>query len=249
MDKNDKTMEFSPLKDERKEKINRDYDSVYSSARKSSYDNKKNYSDKSSDSKGLVYAVIALLVALIIAIVVGVIIIKGTNKENPDIIDEPIITEEEIEEEEEEEEPVKEEGTYNIIFYGETVKKTADGYEIAADMYDESFEKVGSRKIKITQETVIRESGKRMTAEGFVYTVESLTGEMISIEGKIREKDNFAILLSYDGSFREEMNSDTPEENETIDIPEENNQNNDPLQEDSPAQDSEESPNPQETVN
>lgn len=248
MDKNDKTMEFSPLNDERKEKINRNYDSVYNNARKSSYENKKNYSDKSSDSKGLVYAVIALLVALIIAVVVGVIIIKGPGKQTPDIIDEPIIMEEEIEEEEEEE-PIKEEGKYNIIFYGETVKKTSDGYEIAADMYDESFEKVGSRKIKITDETVIRESGKRMTAEGFVYTIESLTGEMISIEGKIREKDNFAILLSYDGSFREEMTVETPEENEINEIPEENNQNTGNLQQDDSSQSSEEPPEVQETVN
>lgn len=238
-------MEFSPLKDERKEKINRDYDSVYNNARKSAYENKKNYSDKSSDSKGLVYAVIALLVALIIAVAVGVVIIKGTEKQNPDIIDEPIVMEEEIEEEEEE--TIKEEGTYNIIFYGETVKKTSDGYEIAADMYDENFEKTGSRKIKITDETVIRESGKRMTAEGFVYTIESLTGEMISIEGKIREKDNFAILLSYDGSFREEMTVEIPEENEIIEIPEENNQNT--VQQDNSSQSDEEIPEVQETVN
>ncbi|MBR1969440.1 MAG: hypothetical protein IKA17_03690 [Clostridia bacterium] len=213
MNEKDKTVEFSPVKDVNKERVSRNASDVYSSARKNSYG--KAPQNKSDDNNGLIYFAIFLTVALIIAIVVGIIIITNTN--SMDKGNEPqenivIPVEDDIPEVEPEEEPVKEENDYNIIFYGETVKKSGNNYTVAADLYDASLKRVGSRKITITPDTVIRESGKRMSAEGFVYTIESLTGEMISVEGKIREKDNVALTLSYDGSFREEM--EEPEESE-----------------------------------
>ena len=214
MNEKDKTIEFNPVKDVNKEIINRNSSDVYSSARKNSYAQKPR--KKSNDNKGLIYLAIFLTVALIIAIVAGIFIITGTNSiNNENEPNENIVLPIEPEEPEEEE-IINEENIYNIIFYGETVKKVSEGYTIAADLYDDNLNKVGTRKITITPETVIKESGQRMSAEGFVYTIESLTGEMISVEGKIREKDSVALTLSYDGSFREEMQEPEEPEEEII---------------------------------
>lgn len=204
MNDRDKTVEFNPVTETNKEKVNRNTADVYSSARKNSYEQRPRR--KSNDNKGLIYLAIFLTIALIVAIVVGIFVITNTNSLNNETdSEENISVPVEEEKEEEEEEIVNEENIYNIIFYGETVKKQGDVYTIAADLYDDNLDKVGSRKIMINSETVIKESGKRMSAEGFVYIIESLTGEMISVEGKIREADSLALTLSYDGSFREEM--------------------------------------------
>lgn len=237
MNEKDKTVEFNPVKEVNKERINRSSSDVYSSARSNSYGQRPR--KKSNDSKGLIYIAIFLTVALIVAIVAGIIVISSTNSlNNEKEPEENIVFPVEDEEEEPEEEIVNEENIYNIIFYGETVKKTGDGYTIAADLYDSNLNKVGTRKIKITSETVIKESGERMSAEGFVYTIESLTGEMISVEGKIREEDSLALTLSYDGSFREEMQE--PEE-QPEEVPEEENPE---ITEPQPPQDNPEPENP-----
>ena len=209
MNERDKTVEFNPIKDVDKEKISRSSSDVYSSRRKNSYEH--NPRNQENDNNGLIYFAIILTIALIIAIVVGIIIISNSNsiKNEPDVEENIVIP---LEEEQEEENDVKEENIYNIIFYGETVKKSGNNYSVAADLYDENLKRVGSRKIIITPDTVIKESGKRMSAEGFVYTIESFFGETISVEGKIREKDNVALTLSYDGSFREEIEENTQEE-------------------------------------
>lgn len=216
MNERDRTVEFNPVKDVDRERVNRNSSDVYSSARKNSYSQERPRK-KSNDNKGLIYLAIFLTVALIIAIVVGIIVITNTNSiNNENEPDENIVAPIEEEETEEEEEIINAENDYNIIFYGETVTQKGNNYTIAADLYDEGLNKVGSRKITITPETVIKESGKRMSAEGFVYTIESLTGEMISVEGKIREEDSVALTLSYDGSFREEMQEEEEPEEEII---------------------------------
>ena len=48
--------------------------------------------------------------------------------------------------------------------------------------------------------------------------MENLAGEMIIFDGEIRESDNFAISLSFSGSFKEHVEEETapPEEDKKI---------------------------------
>lgn len=208
---NDKseTVEFRPIKEE-KQHINRSEEDVYSSARRNvRYDEKEN---GSSDRK-LIYIAVILAVLLIIAIAAGVFILKAgkpAQEQNELPVEENnLITENAPEEEAPEKEVIS---SYNIVFYGDSVIKKNGVYTILADLYNSSFEKEDNRKLVINGDTDIRENGKRLSAEGLVYAVERMAGEGVVFEGKIRESDNVVISISYDGSFREEIEAETEEE-------------------------------------
>lgn len=216
-----KTVEFRPVK-ENKQQVNRRENDVYSSARKAGV-----YEEKDEgQSKGLIYLAIVLAVLLIVAIVAGVIILSAGNnvdeETDPENPDNSVIVQDELPEEEEEE---KKEviTTCQIVFYGDSVIKKSDGYTILADLYDSSFNKTDNRKLVINDETDIRENGKRLSAEGLVYAVESMAGEGIVFDGQIRESDNVVLKLSYEGSFREEAEEETTPEEENPEevVPEE----------------------------
>ena len=216
-----KTVEFRPIK-ENKEHVNRKENDVYSNARKSNV-----YEEmEETQNKPLIILAIVLAVLLIVAIIAGVIILgRGNNGEEENIFPEDIIdVQEDLPEEEEEKEVILD---CQIVFYGDSVIKKDDGYTILADMYDSEFKKIDNRKLVINSETQIRENGKRLSAEGLIYAVESMAGEGIVFDGQIRESDNVVLKLSYEGSFREEAEEEPPAE----ETPE-----NNPSQEDIPEE-------------
>lgn len=213
-----KTVEFRPIK-EKKQQVNRRENDVYSNARKS-----KVYEEaEETQNKSLIILAIVLAVLLIVAIIAGVIILgRGNNGSEEKLPTEDIIDiEEEIPEEEKEKEVITE---CQIVFYGDSVIKKENGYTILADLYDGEFKKIDNRKLVISDETQIRENGKRLSAEGLIYAVESMAGEEIVFDGKIRESDNVVLKLSYEGSFREEAEEEPP-------VEEENPENNPPQEE------------------
>ena len=204
-----KTVEFRPVK-EKKQQVNRKENDVYSSARKS-----KVYEEaEETQNKSLIILAIVLAVLLIVAIIAGVIILgRGNNSSEEKLPTEDIIDiQEEIPEEEEEKEVIT---GCQVVFYGDSVIKKSDGYTILADLYDSEFKKIDNRKLVINNETQIRENGKRLSAEGLIYAVESMAGEGIVFDGQIRESDNVVLKLSYEGSFREEVEEEPPAEEET----------------------------------
>ena len=209
---NDKsqTLEFKPVREE-KERVDRSSEDVYSSKRRNeSYKQEPKGSDKK-----LVIIAIVLSVLLIIAIIAGAIIISSENKKVEN--DPPVAVLEEEEIPEEEPEPEKDIIlVYNIVFYGESVMEKDGQYTIFADLLNNAFEKEDNRKLIINDETDIRENGKRISKDGLVYLIESMVGEQIVFEGEIRDKDNVLLSVSFDGSFREELNQqeETEEENE-----------------------------------
>ncbi len=199
-----KTVEFRPIK-EKKQQVNRKENDVYSNARKS----KVYVEAEETQNKSLIILAIVLAVLLIVAIIAGVIILgRGNNSPEENIPTEDIIdVQEEIPEEE------KEVITAcQIVFYGDSVIKKESGYTILADLYDSEFKKIDNRKLVISGETQIRENGKRLSAEGLIYAVESMAGEGIIFDGQIRESDNVVLKLSYEGSFREEAQEEPPAE-------------------------------------
>ena len=204
-----KTVEFRPIK-EKKQQINRKEDDVYSNARKS-----KVYEETGeTQNKSLIILAIVLAVLLIVAITAGVIILgRGNNNSEENIPAEDIVElQEELPEEEEEKELIFD---CQVVFYGDSVIKKENGYTILADLYDSEFKKIDNRKLVINSETQIRENGKRLSAEGLIYAVESMAGEGIVFDGKIRENDNVVLKLSYEGSFREEAEEEPPTAEET----------------------------------
>lgn len=235
-----KTVEFRPIK-ENKQQVNRKENDVYSSARKAGV-----YEEKDEgQSRGLIYIAIVLAVLLIVAIAAGVIILSAGNQRgeelNPDMPDNIVAEQEEIPEEEKEVIT-----SCQIVFYGDSVIKKEDGYTILADLYDSSFNKIDNRKLVINDETNIRENGKRLSAEGLIYAVESMAGEGIVFEGKIRENDNVVLKLSYEGSFREEAEEEIPPEEENPEevVPE----GETPKEEETPAQEPHNTTTPSEGI-
>lgn len=229
----DQTIEFRPQKDD-KEYISRGEENIYSEGRKSNV----HYEDKKeSGSKALIYTALILAILLVIAVTVGLIILNMDNSDKEKEIPQNQETVLDIEEDEEIEEEIAEEEVinfYNVVFYGDSVIKTEDGYSILADLYDESFsQKKDNRKLFINEETDIRENGQRLSAQGLVYAVESMAGEGVIFEAKIRESDDVAISISYEGSFEEELNppeEENPEENnEEIPPAEEENSGEEPI--------------------
>lgn len=223
-DYNDKseTVEFNPIKDEKKH-INRSDEDIYSSARRSkdvSYEEKSESSDKK-----LVYIAIILTVLLAASIIAGAIILTSDNKEKnaEELPEDNIITEQEppAVQEEEEKEPEEVIKSYSIVFYSDSVIKKDGEYTILADLYNSNFEKVDNRKLTINGDTDIRENGKKLSAQGLIYAVESLAGDGIVFEGKIKEPDNVAVSIYYEGSFREEVESMEESEAEEENPPEE----------------------------
>ena len=238
MDENkDKTVKFEPVTEEsiKKEELRRKSDDVYSEKRHSAVH------EEEGRSNSLLYVAIALAVIIIIVLVAGIFVIGRINTGE---IPEENITKEELQEEKEEEaletEQEEKEETIicDIVFYGDSVIEKNSGYSILADIYDDG-KKTDHRKILIDQSTKIYEDGERMSAEGFIYTIESLAGEMIIVESEIRDEDGYAISLRYDLGLDEITSEEDPsEENIEEEITEEI--------EEIPAQDQEISDNKEE---
>lgn len=211
-----KTVQFNPIREEKKQ-VNREESDIYSSARKNDF-----YKNEKEDNKNrnLVYIAIVLSVLLVIAVIAGAIILSSGEKSDeklPDEIGNEIVKTQENEEKEEEKKQEQEKEVIissDVVFYGDSIIKKGDFYTVLADLYDNSFKKTDNRKLVINSETDIRENGKRMTPEGLIYTIESMAGEQIIFECKIRESDNVLLSVSYEGNFREEVKEEEPEKEE-----------------------------------
>lgn len=244
-DEKSKTLKFTPAASSQKENLNRDGKDIYSTARKTptySFDDEEE-DDRGSDKK-LVYTSIILAVVLVAVIIAGIFIIKGTGTKKPEEDIKIDVTEQEeaLKQDAEEEKEVKEEvkiNSYSLVFYGDSIINKGDYYTILADFYDASMKKVDNRKVIVNSETVIRENGKRITPEGLVYVVEGLAGEGIVFDCEVRESDNFAVKISYEGIFKEEL-----EEEPAPDVPDETHQEGEDVSEGEP----EENPGDQNTV-
>lgn len=210
-DYNDKseTFEFKPMREE-KPQLNRRENDVYSSARRSVQHKKED----EGNNRTLVYVAIILAVLLIASLIAGIFILKsGKNEENTPPVEENLI----IGEDEEEEEPEENKEIVvecSMIFYADSVIKKNGEYTVLADLYDKNFYKFDNRKLVITKDTLIKEDGKRLSMDALIYLVESMAGEGIVFEGEIRDEDNVVLSISFDGSFREEIEEEpqTPEE-------------------------------------
>lgn len=216
MDENkDKTVKFDPVTEEiiRKEEVRRTNDDLYSERRNSNFSE-----DESESTNKLLYVAIILAVIIVIMLVAGLFMLgRSMTRENPqeeteiEKIEEELpekIDEEEPEEKEEEEIIIKS----DIVFYGDSIIKKDSGYSVLADVYDENFKKTDHRKIFIDKSTKIYEDGKRMSAEGFIYVIESLAGESIVVQSEIRDKDGYAIMLKYESGFEESIQEEEEKE-------------------------------------
>ena len=214
MDENkDKTVKFEPVTDEsiKKEEIRRRNDDVYSEKRHSSAH------EEEERGNSLLYVVIALSVVIIIVLVAGIFMlgkIDSGKLPEENITKEELLEEKEEALEEEAEEEKEETVICDIVFYGDSVIRKNSGYSILADIY-ENDKKTDHRKILIDQSTKIYEDGERMNAEGFIYTIESLAGEMIFVQSEIREEDGYAISLRYDLGLDEAISEEEPSEENT----------------------------------
>lgn len=270
-----KTVEFKPVREEEayteKQPVSRTESDRYSEARRTSvpsdeeYDNYENDGEEEQSSKKLVWIAASLAAALIVIIVAGIIIINnggiGKKPENStditDSLDKNTVEDDNSEKNDnnvvsdKNDSAEKKEKTAkcSVVFYGDSVVNRGDYYYIKADLYDNSFKKTESRKILINSSSVIKENGKRITADALAYIVEQFSGEMIIFDGEIREDDGFAVSLSFSGSFKEEMKdgetvpaedespdknddeTNTPEpsgsDNGSVDLPEENENDSD----------------------
>lgn len=211
-DDKSKTCEFDVIKEE-KPQVRRQENDAYSSARQN-----REYESGDSGNKGLVYITVILAILLVVAIVAAVFILNPGNKDNDEIPENEIInTIEDTEDEEMQEEENTEENitvSCSMIFYSDSIIKKNGEYSILADLYDKDFYKFDNRKLFITDETDIREDGKRLSADALVYLIESMAGDGIVFDGEIREKDNTVVSIKFDGSFREELEGSPEQEEE-----------------------------------
>lgn len=198
-----KTIEFTPLHKE-KQQIERTENNIYSQARRN---NAKHSPKQDKSTKVLVYTSLILAILVIIAVVTTVAILNMERfKNNAELpAEDEIITENEVGgKEEEEPAPEAKINLYNVVFYGDSVTETADGYSILADLYDETFSHKENRKVFITKETDIRQDGQRLSAQALIYAIDRMAGEGVVFDVKLRESDNVALSISYEGSLEEE---------------------------------------------
>jgi len=207
----DDTFVFKPEPEE-KPHINRTEDDKFSYARKS-----VEYEEEEDSTSPLVITAIVLAVLLIVAIVGGVIFLNGMNKnkqqaeEKPPVVE---VEEEEIEEEEELEEIIETE--YRLIFDSEQIfyMESGKGYAVSTDYFDKGDKFVKKGMTYITDETVIKDHGKRISVEAFINVIKNQGGDLILFESKVREDDSTVISINYDSrTFApEEIPEETPEE-------------------------------------
>lgn len=217
-----KTMEFTPVHKE-KPQIERTENNIYSQARRS---NVKYEKKQDRSTRVLAYTALILSILVIVAVVTTVIVLNMERfKNTPNLSPEDeVITENVAGEEEEENLPEEIRiNLYSVVFYGDSVVETADGYSILADLYDGTMTQKENRKLFITRETDIRQSGQRLSAQALIYAIDRMAGEGVVFDVNVRENDNVAVAISYEGSLEEEVppEEENAGEGETEAVPEE----------------------------
>ena len=171
----------------------------------------------------LPYVAVGLAVVLLITVILGVLVLRGDisfRKETEDPPTPPVI---EVEEEEEpEEEVVETTQKWEITFDPDGVyhMESGNGYAVFADWYDASGKKVNSRKkVYITEETDIRDNGKRISADAFIYIIKNQGGSSVFFQSEVETESDKILSITYDSrGFEEEEPEELPEEPE-VEIP------------------------------
>jgi len=220
------TFKFRPVK-EQKPQVNRRENDEYSAARRSN----AYLNEEEKGSRALVYVAVILSVLLVGVIVAGIFILKPQKEEEINIPEEENVVI--IDDEEEKEEEKNLTLSCSIVFYSDSVIKRAGIYTVLADLYDKDFYKFDNRKLVIDDATEIREDGKRLSPEALIYIIENMGGEGIVFEGEIDENDGTVIKISFDGSFREEIEE---EPTEGVEMPDEVNPDEEVYTDDNPVE-------------
>lgn len=171
----------------------------------------------------LPYVAVGLAVVLLITVILGVLVLRGDisfRKETEEPPTPPVI---EVEEEEEpEEEEVETTQKWEITFDPDGVyhMESGNGYAVFADWYDASGKKVNSRKkVYITEETDIRDNGKRISADAFIYIIKNQGGSSVFFQSEVETESDKILSITYDSrGFEEEEPEELPEEPE-VEIP------------------------------
>lgn len=174
----------------------------------------------------LPYVAVGLAVVLLITVIIGVLVLRGDigfRKETEEPPTPPVV---EVEEEEELEEDVQLTQKWEITFDPNGIyhMESGNGYAVFADWYDASGEKVNSRKkVYITSETDIRDNGKRISSDAFIYIIENQGGSSVFFQSEVETETDKILSITYDSrGFAEEepeieeTPADTPEVPETL---------------------------------
>lgn len=172
----------------------------------------------------LPYVAVGLAVVLLITVVLGVLVLRGDISFRKETEDPPIPPVIEVEEEEEpEEEVVETTQKWEITFDPDGVyhMESGNGYAVFADWYDASGKKVNSRKkVYITSETDIRDNGKRISADAFIYIIKNQGGSSVFFQSEVETESDKIISITYDSrGFEEEEPEELPEETEGEEAP------------------------------
>jgi len=225
-DKND-TFIFKPEKQQGKPQVNRTESDDYSYARRGVY---KREEEKMSP---LVYVAAGLAAVLIITIIIGLVIWNSGGDENetnkkPEDTNIIVNGGEDTEDEDDDEEEEFTITFYGLIFNDERIYLLENedgeaGYAIYADLYDNEDNKIETRRVRITEETEIRDNGQRISLDAFMNVIRNQGGDKNLFGSEIREEDNVVIHIAYDSrSFEEDIPEVTdppepePEEPEPI---------------------------------
>ena len=206
-DKND-TFIFKP-EEEVKPHIDRTESDKYSSARRGVYNKKEE--EKISP---LIYVAAGLAAVLVVAIIIGLIVLNSDGNKNN--ANKPQEQQEELkggetisgEDEEEEDDEIETITYYGLVFNSDRIfmLESEEGYAISADLYDNSDKKVETRRVRITEETEIRDNGQRISMDAFISVIENQGGDKNVFGSEIREEDSVVTYIAYDSrSFEEDI--------------------------------------------
>jgi len=179
---------------------------------------------KKKESHALVYVAIGLSILLVVVIAIAISVLKSDEEPKNPIENEPTENVGEKENEEEappvQEEPEKETvRDYYIVFDAEEkyLLEDENGYSIAAEFYDEDGYKEKTGKVRITDETDIRDNGNRISTKTFVNKLSEQNENRVKFESEIREKDGIytALSITYDSrDFKKPVEEEVIEDKE-----------------------------------
>ena len=222
MNDKDKTFIFKPEKDG-KEIIDRSDFDEYTAPRRS-----REQKEKEESGNILAYIAIGLAILLVIAIAVTFFIVKNRNNPPKHPEDDNIIIETDNEEEEPEEEEKEEViSSWGVSFDSDEIyhMESGNGYAVFSDFYRNNGKReYVKRKVYIDDETDIRDNGKRITTDAFIYIIKNQGGNLIIFDSEIEENSNKIISISYDSRGFEEEEPETVLEEKPEETPVENNE-------------------------
>ncbi len=174
----------------------------------------------------LPYVAVGLAVVLLITVIIGVLMLRGDINFRKETEEPPVPPVVEVEEEEEPEEEVAETSQkWEITFDPNGIyhMESGNGYAVFADWYDVSGKKINSRKkVYITEETDIRDNGKRISADAFIYIIKNQGGSSVFFQSEVETESDKVLSITYDSrGFEEEVPEEIPEETQGEEVSEE----------------------------